>query len=180
MKKKFIAALIGAVILTGCGQNIPETPPVVTIDAGGVSVSNTTTVSAWNNTVHLINGTASDWIDKYGDPLFFPIGTVFQVTLPEEIVSPDSITVTDTLICEDGTPKYDKKAAIVDLTPEVNKNVITFSLDNHWATGLSSNSEDYKEGTAWRCFEVTCSWGENVCVYTFCVRANPILIMDIE
>lgn len=180
MKKEFIAALLGAVLLTGCGQKTPETPPVVTIDAGGVSVSNTTTVSSWNNTVHLINGTASDWIDEYGEPLFFPIGTVFQVTLPEKTVSPDSIKVTDTHISEDGNPKYEQKAAVTEVTPEISGNIISFSLDDHWATGLSSNSEDYKEGTAWRCFEITCSWGENVCVYTFCVRSNPITIMDNE
>jgi len=180
MKIKIIAAFLATVFLTGCGQKTPESPPTVTIDADGVSVSNITNISAWDNTIYLLDETASDWISEYGEPLFFPIGTVFQVTLPEKTALPDSITVTDTHIREDGTPKYDKKAAIVELTPEINENVITFSLDNHWATGLSSNSEDYKEGIAWRCFEVTCCWGENVCVYTFCVRSNPILIMDIE
>ena len=45
---------------------------------------------------------------------------------------------------------------------------------------LSSDSADYKEGAAWRCFEITCTWGENVCVYTFCVRTNPAVIINIE
>lgn len=178
MKLKFIAALIGAVLLTGCGKKAPETPPVVSIDAGGISVSNTANISAWDNTVYLLDGTASDWIAEYGEPVFFPLGTVFRVTLPEKTAVPDSITVTDTLIREDGTAKYDKKAAVNEVIPVIEENIVSFSLDNHWATGLSSNSENYKEGAAWRCFEISCSWGENVCVYTFCVRTNPIMIME--
>ncbi|MBQ8787496.1 MAG: lipoprotein [Oscillospiraceae bacterium] len=180
MKSKIIAVLLGAVLLTGCGQKSPETPPAVEIDAGGVSVSNTVNISAWDNTVYLINGTSSDWLGKYGEPVFFPLGTIFRVTIPEKTATPDSVTVTDTLIREDGTPKYDKKAAVNVLTPEIDGNVVSFSLDNHWAAMLSSNSEDYQEGAIWRCFEITCTWGENVCIYTFCVRTNPAVIMDIE
>lgn len=178
MKKKLIAALLGAVLFTGCGQKIPETPPVVTIDAAGVSVSNTTNISAWDNTVYLLDGTASEWLDKYGEPLYFPKGTVFQVILPEKTALPDKLTVTDTLIREDGTPKYEQKAAVTEVTPEINENIISFALDDHWATGLSSNSEDYKKGSALRCFEISCSWGENICIYTFCVKSDPITIMD--
>lgn len=178
MKKKLIAALLGAVLFTGCGQKIPETPPVVTIDAAGVSVSNTTNISAWDNTVYLIDGTASEWLDKYGEPLYFPKGTFFQVILPEKTASPDKITVTDTLINENGTPKYEQKAAVTEVTPEINENIISFALDDHWATGLSSNSEDYKEGSALRCFEISCSWGENICIYTFCVKSDPITVLD--
>jgi len=180
MKMKLITVLLGVALLTGCGNQTPDTPPIVTVDAGGISVSNTTNISAWDNTVYLLDVTASEWIAEYGEPVFFPLGTVFRVVIPEKTASPDKITVTDTLIREDGTPKYDKKAAVNELTPDIDGNVISFSLDNHWATGLSSNSVDYQEGTAWRCFEVTCTWGENVCVYTFCVRSNPIMVMDIE
>lgn len=180
MKTKIFAALLGVVLLTGCGKKAPETPPEVSVDAGGISVSNTSSISAWDNTVYLLDGTASDWIAEYGEPVFFPLGTVFSVIIPEKTTAPDSVTVTDTLINEDGTPKYDKKAAVNELTPVIEENIISFSLENHWATGLSSNSEDYQEGAAWRCFEITCTWGENVCVYTFCVRSNPIMIMDVE
>ena len=180
MKTKFIAVLLCAVVLTGCGKKIPEAPPTILIDAGGIQLSNTTNISAWDNTVYLLDGTASEWIDKYGEPLSFPMGTIFNVTIPEKTVAPDKITVTDTLIREDGTPKYEKKAAVNELIPEIEENIISFSLDKHWATGLSSNSEDYREGTAWRCFEISCTWGENVCVYTFCVRSNPITLMNNE
>ncbi len=178
MKKKLFAALFAAVLFTGCGAKTPEAPPAVKIDAGGISVLNTANISAWDNTVYLLDGTASDWLNKYGEPAFFPLGTIFRVAIPEKTAAPDSITVTDTLICEDGTPKYEKKAAVIEIEPEIDGNVVSFSLDNHWATGLSSNSEDYQEGAAWRCFEITCTWGENVCVYTFCVRTNPIMIME--
>ena len=109
MKIKLIAALLGVIIFTGCSQKIPETPPVIEIDAGGVSVSNTANISCWDNTVYLLDGTASDWLAEYGEPLFFPLGTIFSVTLPEKTAAPDSIIVTDTLIREDGTPKYEKK-----------------------------------------------------------------------
>ena len=178
MNKKFISVLLGIVLLTGCRQKIPETPPIVTIEADSFPVSNTTTISAWDNTVYLLDGTASKWLDKYGTPLSFPLGTVFQVTFPEKTAMPDVITVTDTLIREDGNPKYDKKAAVIELTPEINENIVTFTLNDHWATGLSSNSEDYKANTALRCFEISCSWGENICIYTFCVTTDPIMIMD--
>ncbi len=180
MKNKFIAALIAAVILTGCGQKLPETPPEVEIDAGGISVSNTANISCWDNTVYLIDGTASEWLAEYGEPVFFPLGTVFRVTIPQKTALPDSISVYDTLIREDGTPKYDKKAAVNEVEATIEENVITFSLENHWASMLSSNSEDYREGAVWRCFEVNCSWGENVCVYTFCVRTNSAIVMDVE
>ncbi len=179
MKMKLIAALLSAIILTGCGQKVPETPPVVEIDAGGITVSNTANISCWDNTVFMLDGTASDWLAEYGEPVFYPLGTVFRVTLPEKTAAPDTVTVTDTLIHDDGTPKYDEKAAVNEVIPEIEENTITFSLDNHWATGLSSNSEDYQEGAAWRCFEIACTWGENVCVYTFCVRTNPIMIMGV-
>lgn len=180
MITKLIAILFAVVFLTGCSAKIPETPPAITVDADVISVSNTSNISAWDNTVYLLDGTASDWIAEYGEPLFFPLGTIFRVSIPEKTAAPDKITVTDTLISEDGTPKYEKKAAVNELTPDIDGNIVSFSLNNHWATGLSSNSEDYQEGAAWRCFEITCTWGENVCVYTFCVRSNPIMIMEVE
>jgi len=68
MKIKIIAAFLATVFLTGCGQKTPESPPTVTIDADGVSVSNITNISAWDNTIYLLDETASDWISEYGEP----------------------------------------------------------------------------------------------------------------
>ena len=178
MKTKIISALLSVILLAGCGKNTPETPPSVTVDAGGISVSNTTSLSCWNNTVYLLNGAADDWIEKYGEPIFLPLGTVFRVTIPSNSAEPDTIVVKDILINEDGSPKYDEKAAVNELSATLEDNIITFSLDNHWASGLSSDSEDYKEGAVWRCFEITCTWDENVCVYSFCVRTNPTFIFE--
>lgn len=175
MKMKIIALLAcAALIFSGCGNKIPKEPPEVSVTAGGTSVGSTVNLSCWGNTVYLLDATASEWIEKYGEPLFYPNGTVFEIIIPEKNTAPDKVTVTDTLIRPDGTMKYDKRAAVVDITPEVNGNVISFSLDTHWATALSSGLADYEDGSAFRCFDVTCHWGDNVCVYTFCIRSDPV------
>lgn len=175
MKMKIYAVLACAALLfSGFGNKIPKEPPAVTVNAGDASVNSTVNLSCWDNTVYLLDVTASEWIEKFGEPVYFPDGTVFEVVIPEKNAAPDKVTVTDTLIRPNGTMKYDERAAVVDITPEVSGNVIFFSLDSHWAIALSSDLADYEKGTAFLCFDVTCHWGDNVCVYTFCVRSDPV------
>ncbi len=159
-------------MLSSCGSKSPTEPPEIIVDAGGSTVSNTSSISSWDNTVYLLDSTSEKWIDVYGEPVYYPLGTVFRVTLSEKTAAPDRVTVTDTVIRQDGSMKYDERAAVKNVSPEISENVVSFPLDAHWAAMLSSNLADYEQGAVWRCFEVTCEWGNNSCIYTFCVRTD--------
>ncbi len=170
--KKLAAAVITAALLTACGGKVPETPPTVQITADGTQVANTVNETFWDNTVYIMDGTAADWLEQYGAPVYYPDGTTFEIVLPKKNAAPDSVKLTDSIISEDGSYKYDKRAAIREIIPHINENVISFTLDGHPASMLSSQLSDYESGAVLRCFELTCKWGDNECVYTFCIRSD--------
>lgn len=170
--KKLAAAVITAALFTACGAKVPETPPSVQITANGAQVENTVNETCWDNTVYIIDGTAADWLEQYGDPVYYPDGTTFEIVLPKKNTVPDSVRLTDSVIRDDGSLKYDESAAVCELVPEINENVISFTLEGHMASMLSSQLSDYESGAVLRCFELTCKWGDNECVYTFCIRSD--------
>ncbi len=170
--KIFAAIAVSAIMLTACGEKIPETPPAVQVTADGAQVANIVNETCWDNTVYIMDGTAADWLEQYGDPVYYPDGTTFEVALPEKNTAPDSVDLTDSVICEDGSYKYDIRAAVREIIPHINENVISFTLDGHPASMLSSQLSDYESGAVLRCFELTCKWGDNECVYTFCIRSD--------
>ena len=174
--KIFAAIAASAIMLTACGEKIPETPPAVQITADGAQVANTVNETCWDNTVYIIDGTAADWLEQYGDPVYYPDGTTFEVALPKKNTAPDSVTLTDSVIREDGSYKYDKRAAIREIDFNMNENVISFTLDGHPASMLSSQLSDYESGATLRCFELKCKWGENECIYTFCIRSDASVV----
>ncbi len=170
--KKLAAAVITAALLTACGGKVPETPPAAQVTADGVQVANVVNKTCWDNTVYIMDGTAAEWLEQYGDPVYYPDGTVFEVALPKKNTAPDSVKLTDSVIREDGSLKYDETAAVRELVPQINENVISFTLDGYPASMLSSQLSDYENGAVLRCFELTCKWGDNECVYTFCIRSD--------
>lgn len=170
--KPLAAILISAAILTACGKKVPETPPVANVTAGDLQVANIMNESCWNNTVYILNGTAEEWLEQYGVPAYYPNGTIIKIVLPEKTASPDSVKLTDSIIREDGSLKYDERAAVTEIKPDINENVISFALDGYMASSLSSSLADYENGAVLRCFELTCKWGDNECIYTFCIRTD--------
>lgn len=170
--KIFAAIAASAVMLTACGEKAPKTPPVVQITADGVPVENIVNETCWDNIVYIIDGTAADWLEQCGDPIYYPDGTAFEIVLPKKNAAPDSIKLTDSVISSDGSLKYNENSAVRELVPETNENVISFTLEGHMASMLSSQLSDYESGAVLRCFELTCKWGDNECVYTFCIRSD--------
>lgn len=196
--KKAIMALTAALLMTSCGKNIPETNSEISVSSGGKEIAFISEKlypedeegEAYSNVAakHDLRDTdrnsassyvsSESWIEQSGEPEYFPIGSVFEMKFPEDLGIPESISINDVLITSEGKLRYDSRAAVKEAVPEINGDTVSFVLDDHLASALSSDSADYKKGTAYRSFGITCEWGEERYRYTFCVRSDPAFIWE--
>ena len=76
----------------------------------------------------------------------------------------------DYLLKENGSPKYDERAAFeTELT--VSKNTAEFQLQESPALALSSTFPTEEDGVL-RGFRLVCSWGEKQSEYLFCLKSD--------
>lgn len=168
MKKALTLVLLCALGLTSCGKaevNFADESGIISAAANSEKVK-------LNENMLLENGSPAEWLERYGDPIYYVNGTRFEFTLPDN-ADPDSVKVTDTVINADGEPKYDIKAASRE--PEyfdVWNGVVSFRLEGHPAAFLSSYLADYETGACLRSFDIEfVSEGEEY-KYTFCIRSD--------
>ncbi|HSN66237.1 MAG TPA: hypothetical protein VLS94_06325, partial [Fusibacter sp.] len=99
------------------------------------------------------------------------------VALGEEVVidatnfETELFTVEDAILKQDGTFKYGEQSTTV-YEVEVVDGIAKFQLPDHFATSLSSNTEDYKPGHTIRAFVLRAKIDKADFVFAFVIRTN--------
>ena len=86
--------------------------------------------------------------------------------------APDSVTLTELILREDGRIKYKSSGKEYELSAKG-----TVTLEPNYATALSSNSWDYMEGNTVKGYRLLCAWGGNEYEFAFVLRGDPAIIM---
>lgn len=131
---------------------------------GGASVT-----VALDESMLIENGTPAEWLKQCGEPLYYANGTIFSVALPDNA---ESVNVTDTVIRDDGNPKYDLKAAAREPDFDIFGGAVHIRLEGHTAAFLSSNLADYDAGACLRSFDIEFVSEDTEHKYTFCIRSD--------
>lgn len=99
------------------------------------------------------------------------------VALGDEVVieatnfEADLFTVEDAILKKDGTFKYGEQSTNV-YDVEVVDGIAKFQIPDHFATSLSSNTEDYKQGHTIRAFVLRAKIDKADFVFAFVIRTN--------
>ncbi|HWR23547.1 MAG TPA: hypothetical protein VN366_08730 [Feifaniaceae bacterium] len=115
-------------------------------------------------------------VDSGKNPPYAPLGSVVSLQINGSF--PDTITVTDIIANPDGSPKYDRRLD-KELPYTVSGNTVSFTVESNPATALSSNSEDYQKGAAYRRYRVQFGWengGEKE--YALYIRTDPAILFE--
>lgn len=131
---------------------------------GGASVT-----VVFDENMLIENGTPAEWLKQCGEPIYYANGTIFAVALPDNA---ESVRVTDTVIRDDGNPKYDLKAAAREPDFDIFDGAVHIRLEGHTAAFLSSNLADYDAGACLRSFDIEFVSEETERKYTFCIRSD--------
>lgn len=100
---------------------------------------------------------------------YVKLGEIIQVDFSG--TAPDSYKLTDYILKEDGTFKYNKgTASPVNL--EFDNKKATFKLDSIMTVFLSSDSKDYEPGATFRGFRLIGEWVDQSKEITFIVRTD--------
>jgi hypothetical protein len=94
-------------------------------------------------------------MDRVEDPPYVGLGSTIRIDFAKS--RPDTICVTDILINQDGSPKYDRR---LDKTVAyaLSGDTLSFAVETNWATALSSDSQDYQKGNTYRWYRIQCAW----------------------
>ncbi|MDR3239957.1 MAG: hypothetical protein LBT44_07725 [Clostridiales bacterium] len=108
---------------------------------------------------------------------YVKLGSKISLTFRE--TRPSAISVTEIITKADGSCKY---AEATDKQLELDysgANLVTFTVDKNWGDALSSHSEDYYSGNAWRCYRIIYSYnGENAEEAGIWLRTDPCMIFE--
>jgi len=155
--------------LSACAKATPE--PSLTIKIGDQSIKPIHCGDRYNE--------SREDIERF---LEFPFEDASWEELPyfalgEEVVieatnfDTDSITVEDAILKQDGTFKYGEQSTNV-YEIEVVDGIAKFEIPDHFATSLSSNSEDYKPGHTIRAFVIRTEIDKSDFAFAFVIRTN--------
>jgi hypothetical protein len=89
---------------------------------------------------------------------------------------PDAVSVIEVIANADGSRKY---SAPTDKTLEVvysGSNLVSFDIEKNFGDMLSSNSDDYLSGNAFRWYRILCDDGEIMTEYALWLRTDPAVI----
>ena len=155
--------------LSACAKATPE--PSLTITIGDQSIK----------PIHYgdRNNESREDIERF---LNFPFENATWEELPyfalgEEVViestnfETDLFTVEDAILKQDGTFKYGEQSTI-SYEIEVVEGIAKFQLPDHFATSLSSNTEDYKPGHTIRAFVIRAKIDKSDFAFAFVIRTN--------
>ena len=110
------------------------------------------------------NSTRLDYFD------YHELGTALQIEMNYG-EAPDKCIVTDYILNNDGTLKYDTATAIETELSFVDGKA-TYILDEHSAALLSSRIEDYSKAGTLRGIRLSCEFGENKADYLYVFRTD--------
>lgn len=102
-------------------------------------------------------------------PLMFDVLTLARN--PDGTV-PDTITIQDLILRNDGSPKYTEQAT-EEFTLACSGGTAVFSLNTNGAAMLSSDMSSYMEAGILRGFRVNCQWADkSTAEYGFVIRTD--------
>ena len=174
MKTRFLGlTLILVYILyafTGCNNSVTE-PPEIKIIAGNSEMAYVVEKITWN-------GEKIEEEDRFislmqnqtvTDLAYIKLNETMQFEFDGK--APDSLSLTDQILNQDGSVKYtEKETRTVSLQEKNGGWECTLGVNP--AVHLSSNSADYEAGATIRGFRLLCVWGKNECEYVFILRSD--------
>ena len=166
-------------VSAGCStsDSIPAEPPAITVKAGKITIDWIVGKNMWNGST----------IEHIADFPYIMLHTTFDdlpyikndesIIIHFDNVIPDSIILTELILKEDGSRKYN----ISDKDYNINigkNNIASFTIEANYATALSSYSGDYIEGNTIKGYRMVCTWGGNECEYVFIIRGDAAITMN--
>lgn len=100
---------------------------------------------------------------------YLKLGAKITLTLPGDL--PDEVRLFDHVLSRDGNVRYTHRE-IVERPVTIEKASISFVVSGHWATHLSSNSDDYRPGKSYRGFRLAFRYGEQWEEHYFLFRSD--------
>ena len=166
---KGFACLISTIMLlvtTGCASSFPTE---ISVQSNGASLPAAAVVLEQSGENTNISEAFKELYSSAADLPETELGETVQIKLSAS-TAPDTWKLYDYLLKEDGSPKYDERAAFeTELT--VSKNTAEFQLQESPALALSSTFPSEEDGVL-RGFRLVCSWGEKQSEYLFCLKSD--------
>ncbi len=157
---------------------IPENPPEIMIDVDGISLDYIVKATKWNEDAgKLKEKDAFDQIMKKEQFIpTFQLGGLGgdadkTITINFGQSIPDSISVYDAMLEDDGKVRYGDKLIIEQTVKIIDNSKVQFQIGQHFALGLSSNMDDYKKDW-YRLFRIECKWQDKECNYAFLINTG--------
>lgn len=183
-KKTKIAVLITAVLAVAITVSVfafgpvmkkaSQAPPEIKITAGSVELLYALGINQWDGNIYdredcferIMSGTA------LADLEYVKNGETITILVDGNV--PDSVTLTEYILKDDGTKKYNIEGMSYDISFGVSNQMGTLTLVPNYTAGLSSLGADYDPGATIRGFQLVCLWGENECEYSFIIRSDAL------
>lgn len=163
---------------TGCSfkNNKPQEPPEIIITIDNQTINYVVGKNKWNGAVYDREDTFKT-ILKGDSKMVVPyikLGKEFNFEFKQN--PPETIEIYDYVLNENGDNRYPDKRTIVHIPVKLKAGKCSFEFNEHPASFLSSDSEDYKPGRTLRGFKVICRWESNKttneCEYGFIIRTD--------
>lgn len=167
-----IICIILAIVTVGCSHKFDHLPEItVTSDSGIIGCA--TSILKWGEVTNESENIFAKILED--GPVELPyirLGERIYIQFNEN--PPDSAVMYDKLITEYGGNVYDER--VTNEIPLVFQDgELSFVLEAHFASNLSSDSESYKDGNTIRGFKIVCKWGEDECEYGFVIRTDAVI-----
>jgi hypothetical protein len=167
--------IISAFAYSGCVSNKPQEPPEIKITFDNQTINYVVGKNKWDGAVYDRENTFKT-ILKEDSKIVVPyikLGKTLNIEFKQN--PPEVIEIFDYLLNEKGENKYSDKT-IIQIPAKLKGGKFSFEFNQHFATALSSNSDDYKDGRTLRGFKINCRWGNkesgNECEYGFIIRTD--------
>jgi beta-lactamase regulating signal transducer with metallopeptidase domain len=166
----------------GGKTNPPENPPEITVSANGKRLDWIVGINVWNGAiVDRAENFAAFMEDKaIGD---LPhVSTGATVTVDFGSYPPNAVIVSESILNEDGAPKWRTDEFPKNYNMGMAGGIGTFSIEPNYATALSSDSADYEPGKTIKGYKLVCQWLKpdgsiNECEYAFVIRSDPAITL---
>ena len=168
--------------LPGAPTSTRETgdePPSITVMAGDISIGWQVGKNEWNGSIYdrmdnfhrIMSQTSFDDLPYVGN------GETITIQFAGDV--PESYTLTEYILRDTGDMKYNIPGMECVISFD-SDGFGAFFVEPNFATGLSSNSEDYLPGNTIKGYRLVCRWGRNVCEYGFIIRSDAFVSMSFE
>lgn len=168
-----VPLLLVLMLTYGCQSvSVPNEPPDIQVIAGAKEINWGWTILKWDSQEPPSANPLKDFVtdDSIKEAPYIEIGKIIDVAFSSN--PPESITVTETLLDEQGNLKYTEKET-VEIPVELNNGNFSITIADHPASALNSFYEDNKKDL--RGYRMTATWGDNVCQYVFIIKTDAVL-----